>query len=287
MNYNFAGLKQRKFLCLLSEVEKALAFLKKDFAVAVSYKLQFLFRFSQVFFAVAVIYFIGKMLERAGNNSVLREYDADYFAFALVGLAVTSYLKTGLLTITNDIRQIMNQGTLEAMCASPVKYSLLLFYSALWPFVFETIRVGFYFLIGMVLFDLRLSGANWAGAAAVMFITIPIFLILGVTSSSIMVVVKKGDPINWFFSSASALLAGTMFPVSVLPDWLRMIAFCLPLTHSLEAMRRFLLSGASFYELQYHLLALLIFLLISLPLAGLVNYLCMKRAKASGAFGTH
>ena len=40
---------------------KAEGFVKKDMAIAVSYKFQFIFQFTQVFFGVAVIYFIGKM----------------------------------------------------------------------------------------------------------------------------------------------------------------------------------------------------------------------------------
>jgi len=272
---------------LIRGVEKALAFIRKDVAIAVSYRLQFIFQFSQVFFAVAVIYFIGEMLAASGRSDVVKEYGCDYFSFALVGLAVTSYLKAGLVTITNDIRQVMNQGTLEAMCAAPVGYKALLFYGALWPFVFETLRILFYFVVATTFFGMRLANANWSVAVVTMTLTIPIFLMLGIISSSILVLVKRGDPINWVFSSAASLLAGTMFPVSVLPGWLRVVAFCLPLTHSLEAMRRCLLTGASARQIHVHLFALCAFVLVLLPITILVSNVCMQRAKRCGAFTTH
>ncbi|MHC4744804.1 MAG: ABC transporter permease [Planctomycetota bacterium] len=265
----------------------AFSFISKDMRIAISYKLQFVFQFSQVFFSVAVIYFIGKMLGASNGSPLLKKYGADYFSFALVGLAVTSYLRAGLVTITNDIRQTMNQGTLEAMCASPVGYQWLLVYASLWPFVFETIRVMCYFLVGMIVFGLRLTNANWLGASVIMAVTMPIFLMLGTTSCSILILAKRGDPINWIFSSASALLAGTMFPISVLPDWLRAVALCLPLTHSLEAMRKCLLTGASIRQVYGHLLALLLFLLILVPVSASVNKVCMRSAKKQGAFSTH
>jgi len=272
---------------LIGGLAQAAGFVKKDISIAVSYKFQFIFQFSQIFFAVAVIYFIGKMLGDSGRSPLLKAYGADYFSFALVGLAVASYLKTGLITITNDIRQIMNQGVLEAMCASPMSYRWLLFCASLWPFIFETIRVTFYFLVGMVIFRMRLDSANWLGAAATMIMTIPIFLMLGITSCSILILIKKGDPVNWIFSNVSSLLAGTMFPIAVLPYWLRAVAFCLPLTHSLEAMRKSLLTGASARQVQSHLLALLLFMVILLPVTILVNNVCMRRAKRRGAFSTH
>jgi len=278
-----------KCLCagIFEWLSRAFAFISKDLAIAVSYKMQFSFQFTQVFFSSAVIYFIGKMFAESSNPTALAGYDCDYFAFALIGLAVTSYMRTGLVTITNDLRQVMNQGTLEAMCATPVGYNSLLVYAALWPFLFETIRVAFYFITGMAIFGMRLDRANWFGAVLTLMLTIPIFLMLGVISSSILVVVKRGDPINWIFSSASALLAGTMFPVSVFPGWLRMAAACLPLTHSLEAMRKCLLAGALLHNIRMHLLALLTFDLLLLPVSIVTNRLCMQRAKRRGVFTTH
>jgi ABC-2 type transport system permease protein len=266
---------------------RAAAFVRKDLRIALSYRLQFVFQFSQVFFSVMLIYFIGKMVSAAGASDVLTAYGADYFAFALVGLAVNSYPKTGLITVTNELRQMMNQGVFEALCAGPVEYKWLLLYTTLWPFLFETIRVGFYFLLGVLFFGLTFPHANWPGAGAVLLATIPIFLMLGVLSCSILIVVKKGDPINWIFSSLSGLLAGTMFPVAVLPDWLQTVAFCLPLTHALEALRRCLLTGSSLRDVRGHLLALAVFAAVLLPITIVTSNLCLARARRSGAFSTH
>lgn len=277
----------RTFYKLISGLTEASGFIKKDMTIAISYKFQFIFQFSQVFFSVAVIYFIGKMLGDSGKSSLLQVYGADYFSFALVGLAVSSYLKAGLVTITNDIRQTMNQGVLEAMCASPMGYKWLLLCTALWPFIFETIRVMLYFFVGIIIFGTRFNDANWLCAVFTMMLTVPIFLMLGMTSCSVLVLVKRGDPINWIFSNVSTLLAGTMFPIAVLPKWLRVIALCLPLTHSLEAMRKSLLTGASVRQVYHHLAALSLFMVMLFPITVLVSDICMKRAKRLGAFSTH
>lgn len=278
---------ENRFIAFISELSKAAAFIKKDMKISVSYKLQFVFQFLQVFFGIAVIYFIGKMLSQSGNASVLRQYGGDYFSFALVGLAINSYLRAGLVTITNDIRQIMNQGTLETMCATPTNYSWLVLCSSLWQFVFETIRVVCYFAVAILIFGMKLDNANWPAALLSMVLTAPVFLMLGMISCSILVVVKKGDPVSWVFSSLGAILAGTMFPVNVLPDWMQKVSLCLPLTHSLEAARKSLLAGAGPGQISANLWALVIFIIILIPLTIAVNNICMKNAKKKGAFSTH
>ena len=95
---------------LISKLTEASGFIKKDVAIAISYKFQFIFQFSQVFFSVTVIYFIGKMLGDSGKSSLLQVYGADYFSFALVGLAISSYLKAGLVTITVSIPGVREKG---------------------------------------------------------------------------------------------------------------------------------------------------------------------------------
>ena len=278
---------ENKLFKLISELNKAIAFVKKDMRISVSYKLQFVFQFMQIFFAIAVIYFISRMLGHSGKTSVLNRYGGDYFSFALIGLAINSYLRAGLITITNDIRQIMNQGTLEALCATPTSYNWLLLCSSLWQFIFETIRVVCYFMVAILIFGMKLDNANWLATLIVMTLTAPIFLMLGTISCSILVVVKKGDPITWALSSLGAILAGTMFPVSVLPEWMQRISFCLPLTHSLEAARQAILAGANLNEIAVNLSALIIFIIVLAPLTILVNNVCMAIAKKKGAFSTY
>ena len=270
-----------------NEFLKIQAFIIKDAMISVSYKMQFAFQFLQIFFSITIIYFIGKMVSTTGAVNSLKPYGGDYFSFALVGIAVNSFLRAGLVSITNDIRQIMNQGTLEAMCATPTNYTWLMFCASVWQFIFETFRVACYFAIAILLFGQRFENANWPVAILAMLLTAPIFLMLGINSCSVLVVVKRGDPINWVFSSVGALLAGTMFPVSVLPGWLQAVSRCFPLTHSLDAARKSLLTGASFAQVKSSLFILLIFTIILIPITIAVNHICMNYAKKRGAFSTH
>ena len=48
-------------------------------------------------------------------------------------------------------------------------------------------------------------------------------------------------PPKWFFLGVSSVVGGMLFPVSVLPGWLQVVAHLNPVTYALEAMR----SGAA------------------------------------------
>ena len=180
---------------------RCLAFLYKDLKIAVSYKMQFVFQFLQVFFSLAVIYFVGRIVP----SEVMRKYGGDYFSFALVGVAVNSYMRAGMVMLTNDIRRMMNQGVFEALCAGPMGYMSLMVSISLWQFVFETIRLAMYFVFGVLIFGFDLGGVDILACGVVMVETVVVFLLLGIISSSVLVLIKRGDPLNWIFSSVIIL----------------------------------------------------------------------------------
>lgn len=260
-------------------------FVVRDFCISISYKFQFAFQLLQIFFSVLSIYFVGRMLVTVPES--LSRYGNNYFSFALVGLSLNSYLRAGLVTITNDIRQNMNLGTLEAVCVTPVSHFLFLLYSCVWQFIFETFKVLCYFAIGIFIFGARFDNCNLAGAILVLLITIPIFMMLGIISSSLIILIKRGDPIYWIFSSVGSILAGMLFPVSVMPLWLQKIAILMPLTHSLEAMRLLILKDYKVSEVISSVYALLIFCIVFVPVTYLINKACMKLARKNGSFSTH
>jgi ABC-2 type transport system permease protein len=93
---------------------------------------------------------------------------------------------------------------------------------------------------------------------------------VGILAASVKVIAKRGDPIIGLYSLATGLLAGTTFPVQLLPVPLRVLSYCLPPTYVISALRRILmpegdsLSGPTALQA---ILMLLVFLAIVYPLA--------------------
>lgn len=243
-------------------MRKAFAFLKRDFFIEISYRFNFLLSAVGIVFSVAIFYFMGKIVD----PSYVQEAAGDYFSFALVGMAMAMFLRTGLGSFAESMREEQMMGTLEAMMSTPTSLTTIILSSALWRFLFTSISVLAYLLAGMA-FGVSFAGADHLAALLLLVLTILSYAALGIISASFIIVFKRGDPINWVVSSLSILLGGVFYPYSVLPGWMQFFSKLLPVTWSLDGMRGALLKGESFHALRGDFLALGIIAAVLLPLA--------------------
>jgi ABC-2 type transport system permease protein len=258
-------------------LRKALAFLKRDFRIELSYRFNFLLSLVGVIFSAAIFYFLGKIV----SPSMVEESADDYFSFALVGMAIAMYLRTGLGSFAESVREEQMIGTLEAMMSTPTSLPTIIFSSSLWRFLFTSITVLAYLAVGAAL-GVSFAGANVAGALVLLVITIAAYSALGIISASFIIVFKRGDPINFVVSNLSMLLGGVFYPVSILPGWLRFLSRLLPMTYSLQGIRGALLKGRGFSALWGDMLALMIISAVLIP-AGLALFkVAVDHARRAG-----
>ena len=260
----------------------ALAFLKRDFSQALSYRLSFLLQIGGIFFSVAIFYFLSELFGSAIAPQ-LEAYGGNYFSFVLIGLAFTGFLGLSLSSFAASIREGQVMGTLEIMLLSPTRLSVILLSSSLWSYLLTTLRVVLYLIVGAFVFGADLGNANIGGSLLVMLLSIASFTGIGVLSAAVVLIIKKGDPIALIINGASSLLAGVFYPVAILPNWLEPISSVLPLTYALDAMRLAMLQGHSIYELRNDILILLAFTFVLTPISFLVFRRALKRAKKEGS----
>ncbi|MBE0447272.1 MAG: ABC transporter permease [Actinobacteria bacterium] len=263
-----------------------LTFLRRDLSIEMSYRLAFLMRFFGIFFAVASFFFVSKLIGKAANP-YLSQYGGDYFAFVLIGIALTGFQGTGLSTFSSAISSEQAQGTLEAMLVMPTRLSTIIFSSSVWNFLFTAFNILIYLAIGTLLFGADLGKANIPAALVVLVLTVFIFSGLGIISASVIMVLKRGDPINWLFGSLSSLLGGAFFPVAVLPSWLQGLSYLFPVFYSLRAMRYAVLNGAAISAISGDVLALALFSAVVLPLSIVAFKRAVGIAKTDGTLGTY
>jgi ABC-2 type transport system permease protein len=260
----------------------AQAFFKRDLSIALSYRLYFVMQMVSIFFSVTVFYFLSLLF---GPVLVpqLEQYGGDYFAFVLIGLAFSGYMGLSLSSFAESIREGQMTGTLEIMLLSPTRLSAIVLSSSLWSYGLTTVRVIVYLLLGVLVFGVRLSQANFVTALVVLVLSITSFSSIGILSAAVVLLVKRGDPVAWLFGSISSLLAGVYYPITVLPDWLEPVSRFLPLTYALDAMRLAMLKGSSLYDVRFDILALLGFTIVLTPVAFLAFRWALRRAKKEGS----
>lgn len=267
---------------LASLLRKTGAFLRRDVQTQLSYRLSTLLQLLGIIFSVTAFYFVARVFGPAASP-YLAEYGGNYFAFVLVGIAFAAYQSVGLFSFSEAIRAGQTQGTLEALLVTPTRLETILGASALWSFALATLQVLAYLLVGALLFGAPLGQANLATALCTLLLSLLAFSGLGILSASVILVTKRGDPVNFLFASLSTLLSGVYYPVGVLPGWLQPVSTLLPLTHALKAMRLALLEGAGLAQVAPDLALLALFSLLVLPSGVFAFRWALRRARQEGS----
>lgn len=265
-------------------MNKPLAFLKRDLLVEMSYQFPFLFQVAWTLLSIASSSFLARFI---GSSTVvaLDAYGGDYFAFVVIGVALHDYHATALDAFSRSIRDSQLAGTLEALLATQTSLPTIILSSAAYPFLWRSFNLALYVVLGVGLFDLRLSSGNWA--AAVMILSVVVFSGLGILSASFTMIFKRSSPITLFFGGLSWLLGGVFYPVTIMPEWLQLISALLPITYAIEGMRASLLRAAPWSDLWRSLGPLMLFALVVLPL-GLVSFhYATRHARITGTLAQY
>jgi ABC-2 type transport system permease protein len=257
------------------------AFLVRDFRITMSYKTGFALNVLSSLVGVLGVFFLSRTFAGAAGAG-LERYGGDYFGFVVLGVAVTNFMAIGLGGVASKVREAQVTGTLEIMLVSPNRLAVLLLGPTIWNHVFAAFTLGLYLVAG-VLLGMDVTVANLPVALAAFVLGVVGFNGLGLIAASAVILVKQGDPVTWVVSGASALLAGVFYPVSVLPQLLQVAAQALPLTHTLEIVRRAVLAGEGLSALLPNFLGLAILTVVLAVLGLAATAVAVRIAQRDGS----
>jgi ABC-2 type transport system permease protein len=258
-----------------------LLFFQRDLRIASTYRGPFVLEAFEALFAAAMFYYVARFVDSPQLREALPA-GTSYFAFSLVGFVFFDYLNAALDSFDRSLEEARDTGTLEPLLVTQVSLPMILVGSATYPFVATTLRVAVYLAWGSILFGFPLRSANWISVLVVLVATVLSFSGLGIFSTAFLLLFKRGNPSKWFFLGVSSVVGGMLFPVSVLPGWLQVIAHLNPVTYALDAMRAALLEGAGIASILQPLLILLLFAAVLLPSSMLAFSWALRRTKITG-----
>jgi ABC-2 type transport system permease protein len=259
-------------------LNRILTLVRREYASRRTYRLAFVL---DLLFGVAnllVYYFISKALG-VGANADLGGAPS-YFAFALVGIAITNVIGAASTGLAYRVREEQFTGTLEALMVQPVTLTELSAGLAGYPFLFSMGRAAVYILAGGWLLGVDFGSTDWLGFVVMLIVSALAFGSLGVVLGGVMLVVKRGEAVVGFFTYALGILGGAFFPISALPSWLEPIARIVPTRFAFEGLRHAIFVGGGWTR---DAVILLVMGLVSLPLA---SYLFTKAVDYTRRAGT-
>ena len=243
------------------------------------------------------VYSIVKPLAMAGILVVMYgivtggRFESPAFAYMYLGNAFYMYVgavMTGVAYAVIDDRE--RYRTLKYVYVAPIDIRLYLIGRAAARVLTGTAAVAVTIAAGVLWLDVpvRLDGVDWLLLSVSLAMGLVSLALLGLALGGVVMQIAHQ---SWSVGEAVAgtlfLFSGAVFPLDVLPAWLRPIGFALPITYWLELMRRALVGPGGFQTLagfsDWQLLAILTALTGVLAVLVRVTFRwCEHRARERG-----
>jgi ABC-type multidrug transport system permease subunit len=241
--------------------ESVLALLRRDFMISRSYPFAFL---SDIFFGalnLGVFYFVSKTF--SGASTAPLQGAGSYFAFAAVGVALTTVIQGASVGLSRQVREEQLTGTLEALVAQPTTATELSLGLAGFPFLFGMARALLYMGLAAPFLHVDVSQIDWLGLVVMFLITAAAITSIGVALGALVLVFKRSEGLVALVSFGLGALGGALFPVSKLGDF-EFLSRLVPTRPAFDGVRAALFRGEDWGG---SALGLAIFAALALPLA--------------------
>lgn len=258
------------------------ALARRDLIIELSYQFQLALRFVGIFISIAMFFFLGRLI---GNSDLLADYGGGYFEFVLIGLLVMNFSQKSVSALGRSIQAAQDDGTFEILLATPTRLAVLMLGTFIVPLLFATVDAAFYLAFGWVLVGFTIPLGGLALAAALLALTVGTFVAFGLLSATVIILTKRGDPFSGLVLLASNMLAGVIFPITVLPEWLQAVSRIVPAFYGIDGMREVLLAGGGLADVSGHLIVLVLFNAALFPVSLWALTRAVRMARVTGTLG--
>lgn len=221
------------------------------------------------------------------------DFDSPVFPYIYLGNAFYIYVgqvMTGISWAVVDDRE--HYKTLKYIYVAPIHFPTYLMGRGVARFIIASFSVLVVILFGVLFLNLQidLGSVNWLLFIASLLVGVNMLALLGLILASAMLLLAHH---MWGLGEAVAgalyLFSGAIFPLEVLPPFLRWIGYLLPVTYWLELLRRSLIGSVAeafptlsgYSDLQ--LFAILLGMTAIYGLAAIIIYrLCDRAARERG-----
>ena len=172
-------------------------------------------------------------------------------------MAVILYFLTSLLTALSIVRE-REAGTVEQLMVTPIRPVELVLGKVL-PYV----AVSFFNMLEVLTIAVFWFGVPVNGSVALLLVLSAVFLVtclgIGIFVSSVSNTQQEAMLLVFFTLLPSIFLAGYLFPIEAMPNFLQTISYLIPLRYMVSIMRGIIVKGVGMEVLAGQVGALLIF----------------------------
>jgi ABC-2 type transport system permease protein len=243
-----SGEERAPLRSLLREVATLWAFAVREYRIWQSYRVNQLMWLINIFVTTLLFFLMGQMVKGKAAHLMGAAYGTNYMSFIVVAVALNTFLFTNLSDPYTRIARSYFNGTMDLLLLSPMSV-----YTPLLGFMTKSILDDYPRLFIVGAFGMLLFGAAFRFQHLLLAIGFTVLVLaaafgIGMISASsfYLLNIKRGtEPVRFLVQQLLAtLLAGSYYPVTVLPRPLQWVACLIPHTYAFDALRRLMDPGA-------------------------------------------
>ena len=276
-----------RWTVLADEVAKLPAFFRRDLLNALSYRFAFVTDWFGLLIQAITISFVGVLVGHSADLPTYGGQPVTYTQFAIVGVALAGFTSLALVRVAAGIRNEQMLGTLESLLVTPTSTKTMQLGSVLYDLLFIPMRTALFLLVTGILFGLDFHASGIVPALIVLLALLPFVWGIGVATAGLVLTFRRGTVVLGFGTAILTLLSGTVFPLSLLPHWLEVIARVNPLAIAIQSVRESLLGGAGIGEALIAVAELAPFSAVALVVGFWVFAVALRRERRHGTIGLY
>ncbi|QTD40099.1 ABC transporter permease [Sporosarcina sp. Te-1] len=209
------------------------------------------------------------------------------FHYVVLGSGFMALWSSIVYSSASEVQRERYYGTLELLFVTPVPFAAILIGKIIGNTVWGLLSMVIAFLYLVLFFQIEVPAVQpvlFFGSFVLVLIAISVFsffLALAFTLS------RQTNALMNFIEYPIYLVCGFLFPIAILPDWVKPISYLLPPTWAIELLRRATDETATLVQLALPFTVLFALVLIYIG----IGYLCYravdKKARMNGKLGVY
>ena len=212
-----------------------------------------------------IINFMKQFLAKTGSVSlnIPDVYgDLEYLDFLTPAVIALTIFFGSVATTGSAIAGEIGDGTIIRILMTPVSKRSVILGKTVYQLILQLARAVILIFAAFAIMGFNMNG-SWLLVALVLVIFTLGGVGLGIVMSAIAGDMESFFQLNMIVTLPSMFVTGVFFPLSSVPDWMRYIAYLLPLTYANDAMRAVMIKGQGLDVIGTDLVVLSLFALIT------------------------
>lgn len=165
------------------------------------------------------------------------------------GMLGLGFLWLGVFGVAPPLVQMREQHVLRRLGATPLPRTTLLGAQVGWRLTTGLLQAALLTIFGLIAYGMRIPAANWPLLVAAILLGGSVMITIGFLLAGLARGSESVVGLGQLVQFPMMFLSGTLFPLEMLPSFLRPVVHAMPLTYMVDAFRQLMVGGAALFPL--------------------------------------